>query len=94
MRIRGEGGELRAGPHVAAVLGAWTLERAAERLGGGWTATATVRCRDAYWSTHGGRLDLVVPAGAVAWVWRGVDVSWGDGVAITGEGKPEVRHGA
>jgi len=92
VRIRGEGGEVRAGARVAATLGPWTLERPPDRLSGGsWVLAAAVRQRDAFWSAHGGRFDLVLPAGSVAWIYRGVGVAWGEqAVSISGIGKPEV----
>lgn len=96
MRLRGTGGRLVAGPHTAALLSSWEITRVEDHQNtGAWVGTARVAVRDAFWAEHGGDLDLVVPAGRVQWLWRGVRVAWGAGVAtISGHGPPEVRHGA
>lgn len=93
MRLHGTEGRLVAGPHTAARLASWEITRVAERQNtADWVGTGRVVARDAFWSRHGGSLDLVVPAGTVRWVWRGVGVEWGEGVAtISGHGPPEVR---
>lgn len=93
MRLRAERAELRAGPRRVALLAGLDMVRVEERQNAAaWTASARVLERDAFWSEHGGALDLVAPVGAVRWVWRGVRVRWGeDAVAIEGEDVPEVR---
>jgi hypothetical protein len=93
MRTRAERAELRAGPHRAALLAGLELRRLDERQNAGdWAGSARVLERDAFWAEHGGALDLVVPVGAVRWVWRGVRVAWGEQqIGISGDGPPEVR---
>jgi hypothetical protein len=92
VRVTGTGGLLLAGGRVAARLGSWRLERLDEVFHvGRLLLTARVLERDAFWAAHVDRFDLRLDAGSCAWLWRGVVVTWGDGIAVTVEGKPEVE---
>lgn len=81
LRASGPAGTLRVGYQVAAELGAWDMELAAQRLPPTFIFHAAVRREHAYWITQE-PLDLVLSLGSAEWLWRGVVVGRAPGGRI------------
>jgi hypothetical protein len=70
MRASGTHGELRVGYQVAARLGPWSMEQAAQ-VPVAYEFRALVLHENSFWITQR-PLDLVVALGTVEWTWRDV----------------------
>ena len=88
---RGQAGELRAGPYVAARFGAWSLVRPDDVLGSDVAAVTvdTLVIVDTFRFGHA-PLDLWLDCAQAWWVWRGVIRGFGQTWQTPG-GRPEIR---
>lgn len=87
--LKGKGGALRVGYHVAATLGAYALAPAGA---GEWSVEASVASADAFWLSQPAVQTLELAVGQQRWIWRGVALAV-DGSVVRGtvQGHPDRR---
>jgi hypothetical protein len=83
--VEGKGGTIRTGGRVAARLGKWAIEGAAED----WELTSELTWCNPVWFTSPGPYELRVSLTRGAWLWRDVRVTLLDegrgGVSVSGK---------
>lgn len=87
--LKGKGGALRVGYHVASTLGAYALSPAGA---GEWSVEAAVTETDAFWLSQPAAQTLELAVGQQRWIWRGVALAV-DGAVVRGtvSGHPDRR---